>query len=167
MSNEKGKLGTLSTLSIGIGGMVGGGIFATTGLAVELTKGAIPIAFVAAGVVALLTAYTYLKLTLRYPGEGGTVEFLNRGFGTGILTGAMNILLCFSYVVLVAIYAYTLGSYTASFFPPDQHDFWKHVILSGALVALAVLNAVGGSYVIRSENVLNRFQRSGHAGREP
>jgi amino acid transporter len=47
------KLGTFSLLSIGIGGMVGGGIFAVTGLTVEITRGAAPIAFVVAGVVAL------------------------------------------------------------------------------------------------------------------
>ncbi len=155
MNKQEKTLGTFSTLSIGIGGMVGGGIFATTGLAVQLTKGAIPIAFIVSGIVALLTSYSYLKLTLCYPSEGGTVEFLNRGFGTGILTGASNILLCFSYVVLVAIYAYALGSYAASFFPKDQHNFWRHVFLSGSLVLLAVLNVFGGSLVIRSENALN------------
>jgi len=32
------KLGTFSILSIGIGGMVGGGIFAVTGLTVEITN---------------------------------------------------------------------------------------------------------------------------------
>ena len=73
--------------------MVGGGIFAVTGLTVEVTKGAAPIAFLIAGLVALLTSYSYLKLTLRFPGEGGTVEFLNRAFGDGIVTGAANILL--------------------------------------------------------------------------
>ncbi|HDO34277.1 MAG TPA: amino acid transporter, partial [Chromatiales bacterium] len=50
--------------------MIGGGIFAVTGLAIELTRGAVPIAFAVAGVVALLTAYSYLKLTLRYPSRG-------------------------------------------------------------------------------------------------
>jgi hypothetical protein len=39
-SRKDAKLGTFSTLSIGIGGMVGGGIFAVTGLAVEVTRGA-------------------------------------------------------------------------------------------------------------------------------
>ncbi|MCO6045960.1 APC family permease [Aeoliella sp. ICT_H6.2] len=155
MDGDSDKLGTLSTLSIGIGGMVGGGIFATTGLAVQLTKGAVPIAFIVAGVVALLTSYSYLKLTIAYPGEGGTVEFLNRGFGTGILTGASNILLCFSYMVLVAIYAYALGSYGASFFAPEQAQFWQHLFLSSAIVLLTILNVAGGSYVIRSENILN------------
>jgi len=45
------KIGTFSALSIGIGGMVGGGIFAVTGLTVELTRGAAPITFVVAGIV--------------------------------------------------------------------------------------------------------------------
>jgi hypothetical protein len=155
MSDGEQKIGMFSTLSIGIGGMVGGGIFATTGLAVQLTKGAVPIAFIVAGAVALLTSYSYLKLSLRFPGEGGTVEFLNRGLGTGILTGAANILLCFSYMVLVAIYAYALGSYAASFFPADQQDMWRHIILSAALISLAIVNILGGSYVIRSENAFN------------
>jgi amino acid transporter len=80
-SDAKPGLGTLSTPSIGIGGMVGGGIFAVTGLAIEVTGGSAPVAFVIAGMIALLTSCSYLKLTLRYPGEGGTVDFLNRGFG--------------------------------------------------------------------------------------
>ena len=98
MANKaaSGKLGTGSTLSIGIGGMVGGGIFAVTGLTIDMTHGAAPLAFLIAGVVALLTSYSYLKLTLAFPGQGGTVDFLNRGFGGGMLTGAANILLLLS-----------------------------------------------------------------------
>lgn len=82
-ADGKRKLGTMSTLSIGIGGMVGGGIFAVTGLTVEVTRGGAAVAFLIAGIVALLTSYSYLKLTLRYPGEGGTVAFLNQAFGGG------------------------------------------------------------------------------------
>lgn len=62
-TSGESKLGTFSTLSIGIGGMVGGGIFAVTGLTVEVTRGAAPIAFLIAGVVELLTSFSYLKLT--------------------------------------------------------------------------------------------------------
>jgi hypothetical protein len=120
---SESKLGTLSTLSIGIGGMVGGGIFAVTGLTVEITRGAAPLAFLIAGAVALLTSYSYLQLTLRFPGEGGTVEFLNRGFGNGVWTGATNILLLLNYVVLLAIYAYAFGSYGAIFFPEADRNF--------------------------------------------
>ena len=149
------KLGTFSTLSIGIGGMVGGGIFAVTGLTVEVTKGAAPIAFLIAGIVALLTSYSYLKLTLRFPGEGGTVEFLNRAFGNGILTGSANILLLLSYIVLVSVYAYAFGSYSASFFPELEREFWQHVLTSAVILGLVIVNVFGANLVLRSENIFN------------
>ena len=149
------RVGTFSALSIGIGGMVGGGIFAVTGLTVELTRGAAPIAFIVAGIVALLTSYSYLKLTLKYPSEGGTVEFLNRGFGPGITTGSLNILLCLSYVVLLAIYAYAFGSYGASLFPEEKYLFWKHFLITGIIIFLAIINYFGADLAIRSENLFN------------
>jgi len=149
------KLGTFSTLSIGIGGMVGGGIFAVTGLTIQVTKGGAPLAFLIAGIVALLTSYSYLKLTLRYPSEGGTVQFLNQAFGGGIVTGAANILLLFSYVVLVAVYAYAFGSYGASFFPEAQRPFWTHLLISGVIFGLLLVNTFAASLVIRSENLFN------------
>lgn len=154
-SSNEPKLGTFSTLSIGIGGMVGGGIFAVTGLTITVTQGGAPLAFLIAGIVALLTSYSYLKLTLRYPGVGGTVDFLNRAFGNGIFTGAANILLLLSYVVLVAVYAYAFGSYGACFFPEADRPFWTHALISGVIVGLVGVNALGGSLVVRAENVFN------------
>ena len=145
----------LSTLSIGIGGMVGGGIFAVTGLTIEVTQGSAPFAFVIAGIVALLTSYSYLQLTLRYPGEGGTVDFLNRGFGGGILTGAANILLLLSYVVLLAVYAYAFGSYGAGLLPSADTAFWTHALASGVIVGLVLVNVFAAQLVIRSENAFN------------
>ena len=105
------RIGTLSALSIGIGGMVGGGIFAVTGFTVQLTRGAAPVAFIVAGVVALLTAYSYWRLTLRFPSQGGTVEFLNRAFGSGTVTGALNILQTF----IDGIFGAPVGPVTAGF----------------------------------------------------
>ena len=152
---NRAKIGTFSALSIGIGGMVGGGIFAVTGLTVELTRGAAPIAFVVAGIVALLTSYSYLKLTLKYPSVGGTVEFLNRGFGSGIITGSTNILLCLSYVILLAIYAYAFGSYGASLFPKADYDFWQHFLITGVIIVLGFVNYFGADLAIKSENLFN------------
>jgi len=151
----KPGLGTFSTLSIGIGGMVGGGIFAVTGLTVEITRGAAPIAFLVAGIVALLTSYSYLKLTLRFPGEGGTVDFLDRAFGNGIVTGAANILLLLSYVVLVAVYAYAFGSYGAVFLPAAEGEFWQHALISAVIVGLVIINIFAANLVVRSENFFN------------
>ena len=105
--------------------------------------------------MALLTSYSYLKLTLRFPGEGSTVEFLNRAFGGGIVTGAANILLLLSYVVLLAVYAYAFGSYGAGLFPKQDHGFWLHVLISTVIVGLVVVNVFGGNLVVRSENFFN------------
>jgi amino acid transporter len=154
-ASSESKLGTFSTLSIGIGGMVGGGIFAVTGLTVQVTQGAAPIAFLIAGIVAMLTSYSYLKLTLRYPGEGGTVAFLNQAFGGGIITGAANILLLLSYVVLLSVYAYAFGSYGAGLFPAQQPGWLLHGLISAVIIGLLVVNVFAAKLVVRSENFFN------------
>ncbi len=74
------KIGLKAAMAIGIGGMVGGGIFAVLGLAVSLAKGVTPIAFLMAGILALITSYSYVKLSLAFPDRGGTVKFVNQGF---------------------------------------------------------------------------------------
>ena len=44
-----GKIGFWAVVAIGVGGMVGGGIFAVLGLAVQLAHGGTPVAFALAG----------------------------------------------------------------------------------------------------------------------
>ena len=75
------KIGYWEVTAIGVGGMVGGGIFAVLGLSVELTRGGAPSAFLIAGIVALVTSYSYAKLSVAYPSQGGTVAFLDKAFG--------------------------------------------------------------------------------------
>ncbi|MFK5855346.1 MAG: APC family permease, partial [Bacteroidota bacterium] len=154
-SMQESKIGTFSALSIGIGGMVGGGIFAVTGLTVELTRGSAPMAFIIAGIVALLTAYSYWKLSLYLPNNGGTVYFINKAFGSGILTGSINNLLVLSYIILISIYAYAFGAYGARLFPAEWYPWLKHALLSFVLISLAVINYFSASLVIKSENSLN------------
>jgi len=152
---QNSKIGTFSALSIGIGGMVGGGIFAVTGLTVELTKGSAPLAFIIAGIVALLTAYSYWKLSLYLPNNGGTVYFINKAFGSGILTGSINNLLVLSYIILISIYAYAFGAYGARLFPAEWYPWLKHILISFVLISLALLNYFSAAMVIKSENSLN------------
>jgi amino acid transporter len=148
------SLGFWSTLSIGIGGMVGGGIFAVLGLAAELAQGGTPVAFAIAGMIALITAYSYSRLSVKYPAKGGTVEFINQAFGEGIITGGLNILLWLSYIAMLSLYAYAFGSYGASFFPAPEQALWRHILTSGAVILFTVLNFIGSSIVGRSENFI-------------
>jgi len=147
-------VGYWSAVSIGIGGMVGGGIFAVLGLAVNLSHGGAPIAFVIAGLVALITAYSYSKLSVTFPSSGGTVEFLNQGLGTGMLTGGLNILLWISYVVMLSLYSYAFGSYGATFFPESDQTFWRHILTSTAIISFTLLNFLSAKVVGKSEEVI-------------
>jgi amino acid transporter len=153
-SQKQGQIGFLAVTAIGIGGMVGGGIFAVLGLAVVLAGGATPIAFAIAGVVAAVTSYSYAKLSVTYPSEGGTVTFLNKAFGTGWITGSLNVLLWLSYLVTLSLYAFACGSYGATFFPAEDHVFWKHVILSAVIVIFTLVNIAGATFVGRAEKYI-------------
>lgn len=150
----EGKIGFLAVTSIGIGGMVGGGIFAVLGLAVVLAGGGTPVAFAIAGVVAAITSYSYAKLSVQFPSEGGTVTFLNRALGSGRVTGSLNILLWLSYLVTLSLYAYACGSYGATFFPKEDHEFWKHVILSAVIIIFTFINVAGAAFVGRAEKYI-------------
>ncbi len=149
---EQEKLGYWEVTAIGVGGMVGGGIFAVLGLSVQLTGGGAPMAFLLAGVVALATSYSYAHLSVTYPSQGGTVSFLDRAFGAGLFTGSANILLWISYIVMLSLYAYAFGSYGASFFPAELQPVLKHVLISTAIVTLTGLNLLNARFVGEAED---------------
>jgi amino acid transporter len=154
MSNSfsKGKpIGFWSVFSIGVGGMVGGGIFAVLGLAVQLARGGTPVAFALAGAVALITSYSYARLSVTYPSQGGTVEFLNQAFGPGLITGGINVLLWLSYVVMLSLYAYAFGSYGAALFPASLQPVLKHILISGIVILLTGLNILGAKVIGETE----------------
>ena len=140
--------------SIGIGGMVGGGIFAVLGLSVQLSGGGAPVAFLIAGLVALVTSYSYAHLAVSFPSQGGTVTFLDRAFGSGLLTGSANILLWLSYMVMLSLYAYAFGSYGATFFPVAIQGIWKHILITGCVVGITGLNLLSSRLVGEAEDYI-------------
>ena len=133
------KIGLKEAMSIGIGGMVGGGIFAVLGLAVSLAKGGTPIAFLMAGVLALITSYTYVKLSLTYPDRGGTVRFINQGFGRTVFSGGINNLLWFSYIIMLALYSSAFGSYAPNLLEMTRNRIVSFHIYSSGIVIFATL----------------------------
>ena len=66
---------------IGVGSMVGAGIFALLGSAGEVAGAAVWISFLLAGIVAALQGYSFAKLGARYPSAGGFLEYVIRGWG--------------------------------------------------------------------------------------
>jgi len=135
------KIGLKEAMSIGIGGMVGGGIFAVLGLAVSLAKGGTTIAFLFAGILALFTAYNYVKLSLAFPDRGGTVKFINQGFGKSVFSGGMNNLLWLSYIIMLALYGSAFGSYAQNLSViGGSQSLSFHIYASGIVIIATLVN---------------------------
>jgi len=144
-------IGVLGATAIGVGGMVGGGIFAVLGTAVSLARGATPVAFLIAGAIALLTSYAYAKLTARYHEAGGTVVFIDRAFGVDLATGVVNLVLWLGYLVTISLYAAAFGAYAATFVPAPHPPWLIHALISTGIIVPALLNLLDAELVSRYE----------------
>src|SRR6187431_3823937 len=78
---------------LGVGSMVGAGIFALLGEAGAVAGSAVWLSFLLAGTVAALQGYAVAKLGARYPSSGGIVTFLLKGYGGGHITAITSWLL--------------------------------------------------------------------------
>lgn len=103
-------------LVVGLGSIIGGGVFATMGPAVAGAGGAAPLAFAIGALPAYITAYAYVRLAKEYPEAGGTVGYFNLGFGGGYLSASLNLLLFVCYACIASLYAGVFGVYLADVF---------------------------------------------------
>ena len=92
--------------------MVGGGIFAVLGVVVSLAGPLYWLALSIAGLLAFLTARSYVRLAVRFEEGGGAFEYL-RDLDRPRLAGGLGWLLLLGYTLTIALYAATFGSYLA------------------------------------------------------
>ncbi len=103
-------LGLTGGLAIGIGTMIGAGIFVFPGLAGGQVGTAATVSFAIGGVVALLVALPTSELATAMPKSGGGYYFISRGLGT--LAGTViGLSLWFGLVFATAFYLVGLGFY--------------------------------------------------------
>jgi amino acid transporter len=140
---------------IGVGAMVGAGIFALLGTAGEVAGAAVWLSFLIAGAIAGLQGYSFGKLGSRYPSAGGLLEYLARGFGRGHLTGASCWLTYGANIIVTALVAVSFGSYAASMLiGEDAGQVWVKVFASVVLIGMLGLNVVGSHAVAKVQTVI-------------
>ena len=152
------KLGLKELTAIGIGGMIGGGIFAVLGLSIQLSGTLAPLAFFVASIIAFLTAYSYAKFSVYRPCIGGTVEYISMGINNEKIVGYLNTLLWFSYIVMLSLYSYAFGSYGAALLGfkegSAQYVVVKHILLSLVLIIFTIVNLLGAEIMGKVEDLL-------------
>ncbi len=158
-------LGLFDATMIGVGAMIGAGIFVLTGIAAGVSGPASILAFALNGGVTLLTAFAYAELASAIPRAGGGYSFVRMAFpgAVGFTAGWM---LWFAYTVACSLYALGFAGYFWEFFlkylPEVANGAMGMVGEQGAvlLVTLLVgvlfirLNARGAEVTGFAENVL-------------
>jgi amino acid transporter/nucleotide-binding universal stress UspA family protein len=101
-------LGTVTL--IGVGGMIGAGIFALTGIAAGVAGPGLVLAFLLNGCVTLLTAMAYAELGSAFPRAGGGYVWVKEALGgtQGFLAGWMS---WFAYIAAGGLYSLTFGRF--------------------------------------------------------
>lgn len=105
-------LGLFTITMIGVGGMIGAGIFVLTGIAAGVAGPALVLAFFLNGLVTLLTAMAYAELGSAFPEAGGGYLWVKEGLGgaQGFLAGWMS---WFAHAVAGSLYGLAFGRFAS------------------------------------------------------
>jgi len=140
--------------ALGVGAMIGAGIFALMGEAGAIAGSAVYLSFLAAGLIALASGYSMARLGARYPSAGGIVEYLAQAYGVGLISGALSILLYISALVALALVAKTFGSYALALLPIKGDARWVNGLADFAIIVFVLLNVEGAKSVANLEKLI-------------
>jgi amino acid transporter len=154
--SEERRITVRAATFLGVGSMIGAGIFALLGEAGAVAGAAVWLSFLLGGVVAGLVGYVCVKLGTRYPSRGGLVTYMVEGFGKGRLTGTAAWLGYIGAVVIVtAMVAVSFGGYATSLFVGDSAaGWWDNVFVTLLLVGMVGVNLVGTKVVAVAQTLI-------------
>ncbi len=136
--------------AVGLGAIIGAGIFVLSGTAISLAGSAALLAFVIVGVIALIVALELGELGSIMPkAEGGSYSFAYEAFGSelGFITGIM---LFFAYASSIAPIALGFGSYLTSLLGLGGGSY-PTIFAILLILVLAVVNILGVSKAAKAD----------------
>lgn len=149
------KLGLKELVAMGIGGMVGGGIFSVLGLSVSVAGHAAPFAFALGGIIAMLTGWSYIRLGRSFHSDGGSFTYLEHAFSHPNIAGLGGWLLLAGYIGTLSLYAFTFGVYGNAILGNHEANLaMPHVLASGVLLTFLGVNLYGVQASGEAEDVL-------------
>lgn len=145
----KRTLNLIDATAIGIGAIIGAGIFVVLGIAVGYAGPAVVISMVVAGIVALFSALSFAELGSAIPKQGGTYEFAYQLISPSVafLSGCLWL---FGQTVAGAAVSLGLASYFVAVFP----FFPLKVVAVSAALLLTALNLIGTKHSAMINNIL-------------
>ena len=154
MNENKKAFGLWSAVFLGIGSMVGAGIFIVIGEAGAIAGELVTISFLIAGIIAILCGYSLSKLAITYPSRGGIIEYLVQSYGEGFFSGSLGVLFYMAQLVALAAVAKSFGTYAATYVNSTDTHFYTNIFALGVLFIFVLVNLIGASLVAKSENLI-------------
>lgn len=155
-ATAKAHLSVRGAVVLGIGAMVGAGIFALLGEAAQFAGSAVWLSFVLAGAVAAALAYSMVKFAMRWPQSGGLVAYLRHGYKSPRVLGVTSWLgYLAAFLVVGAMVANSFGDYAADAIADAPAGGWLSKLCAAVLVAAGVvLSATGPRIIDRAQSVI-------------
>lgn len=138
LSSLKRTLGLFDATAIGVGAIVGAGIFVVLGVAIGYAGPAVIISIILAGGVASFTALSFAEVGSAMPKEGGIYEYTYE-LVSPFAAFSIGSLWLFAQIVAGAAISLGFASYFVSIFPSFSPKF---VAISAALI-LTLVNLLG------------------------
>lgn len=136
-------------ITLGVGAMVGAGIFALLGQAGEVAGSAVWISFLLAGTMSAALGYTLVKFAMRWPSSGGLIVYLQHGYRSRRLVGVAAWLGYLTAIVVVcAMVAASFGDYAADVIADGPAGGWLSKLCACALVAFGAWLTVAGPRLV-------------------
>lgn len=157
-NNNRGSMGVLGATAIGVGGMMGAGLYTLLGLAAKSAGVWLPLAFLIGGIVAAFSVYSYSKLGMTYPDRGGAAKFLLKGFGDGLFAGGLNVFQYLGWIIAMALYATGFSEYTCQLLHIGNSGWLYKAISIGLVAAVVIVNLMGSKQVARAQTVIISFE---------
>lgn len=152
--NSKKAFGLWSAVFLGIGSMVGAGIFIVIGQAGAIAGNLVTLSFLIAAVIALLCGYSLSKLATTYPSRGGIIEYLTQTYGEGYISGSLGILFYLAQLIALAAVAKSFGTYGATYMDDGITSFYTNLFALLVLGAFVFINLIGAAVVARAESII-------------
>ena len=152
-SPAKNYLTVRQAAFIGVGAMVGAGIFALLGAAGAVAGAAVWLSFLIAGFVAALQGYSFAKLGTRYPTAGGLLEYVAKATSNGHFTGITAWLTYLANAIVTAMVAVSFGSYATSTFA-GENAAWIKFFAALIILAMTAVNIAGSKLVANAQTVI-------------
>lgn len=156
--NKTGSIGVVGATAIGVGGMMGAGLYTLLGLSANSAGVWLPVSFLIGGIVAAFSVYSYSKLGIKYPDRGGAAKFLLKEFGDGLLAGGMNVFQYIGWIITMALYATGFAEYACQLLGKSSSGWLGKAISIGIVIVVVAINIMGSKQVARAQTAIIAFE---------